>query len=100
MTEERKNLLIDALAEDKEFTKEIMTKGIPEMTAALNAKGYDFSESEITEMGEIFKKVANDCFGENGELNEDTLEAVVGGGKGRAIVGVILFVGLACAVGY
>ena len=51
-------------------------------------------------MGEIFKKVASQCMKEDGEIDEELLEQVVGGGKGAAIIGIILFVGLAISVGY
>lgn len=100
MTDERKEFLIEALQADMDFTKEIIPMGVEEMTKALNSKGYDFTETEIAEMGEIFKKVASQCMKADGEIDEELLEQVVGGGKGRAIIGIILFVGLAISVGY
>lgn len=100
MTDERKELLLEALQADMEFTKEIIPMGAEEMTKALNGKGYDFTEEEVAEMGEIFKKVASQCMKEDGEIDEELLEQVVGGGKGAAIIGIILFVGLAISVGY
>lgn len=101
MTEERKALLLEALREDMEFTKKIIPMGVEKMTKALNGKGYDFDEDEIAEMGEIFKKVASQCMKEDGEIDEEQLEQVVGGGyKGAAIVGIIIFLGLAVSVGY
>ena len=100
MTDERKELLLEALQADMEFTKKIIPMGVEEMTKALNEKGYDFTQEEVAELGETFKKVAAQCMKEDGEIDEELLEQVVGGGNGRAIVGIILFIGLAIAVGY
>lgn len=100
MTDERKELLLEALQADIEFTKRIIPRGVDEMTKALNEKGYDFTKEEIVEMGEIFKEVASKCMKEDGEIDVELLEQVVGGGKGRAIVGIILFIGLGISVGY
>ena len=101
MTEERVQLFLDALNEDLEFTKKIIPQGVDEMTSALSQKGYDFTKDEVEEMGKIFKEIANKCINEDGELSEEMLEQVAGGGyKVKAIIGIILFVGVGIAVGY
>ena len=99
MDEGRKRLLLSALEEDKEFTKKIIPMGVDGMTEALQEKGYDFTKEEVEEMGEIFKKVASQCISEDGEVDEEMLEQVAGGGWG-GVIGIILFVGLAISVGY
>lgn len=104
MTKEREELLSEALTKDADFTKKIIAQGTPEMKKALDAKGYDFSETELEEFGEIVKEAAKVCFDENGELTEEALEMVNGGmskwDKFKAGVGIVLFIGLAFAVGY
>lgn len=82
---------------DKEYVAALLKMDPKEAQASLAAKGYEFSEEEIMEMGAEVKAAFEQA--SKGELSEGDLEAVAGG-KGHvssyaAGVAVGVVVGLA-----
>ena len=94
----------EAAFADKEYVAELLKLDPKEAQASLAAKGYDFAEEDIAEMGEALKAAMEQAG--KGELSEGDLEAVAGG-KGHAssyvagvAVGVVVgMAGFAIGVG-
>lgn len=74
MTEARMNQIAAAFGTDEEKIREIAGKTLDEALEYFTAKGYDFTEQELTEFSEEAKKVMS-----SGELKESALEKVSGG---------------------
>ena len=95
MTIETAKKFEEALA-DKEYAAELLKLDPKEAKASLAAKGYEFSDEDLMEMAEAIQKALTQA--KDGELSENDLEAVAGGGHiGSYVAGVA--VGVAVGVG-
>lgn len=82
LTIERADILSNLLADNLERAKELLQLDPAEAVAVINAQGYDFSVEELNEYGKALKITAS-----NGELSEEDLEDVAGGGAILTICG-------------
>ena len=92
---------------DKEFVMSLLELNtVAEVQSALKEKDIDFSEEEILAMRDILAKAENDeaffeqlaAFAESGELSEEMLEQVAGGGVLLCVLGGALAVTIFAAV--
>ncbi len=76
LTEERAEALAQYLADEKEDRSGLFELEASEAVEKINADGYDFTAEELREFAEIARKVVS----EEGELDENSLDDVAGGG--------------------
>ena len=74
LTQERADMLSKYLENDIERTKKLFELDAAEAAKEINKDGYDFSEQELAEYGEIIKPYLV-----KGEIDESDLENVAGG---------------------
>lgn len=90
MNKERINQITEALLQNENEVAALFELSPADAAAKLAEMGFDFTEAELVEYGKILdqeKKAAEAC----GELSEDALENVSGGGLlAAAVAGVIV----------
>lgn len=86
------NEKLKELLNNKEFEKEVeKMKTAEELQTAFKQYGIDMSIAEIVELGKLFAEQMG--IGKTGEISEDDLENVSGGGIfGLAVTGVTFFI--------
>ncbi len=93
LTEERGKKLADYLSSDTDRANRLLALSPEEALKIINADGYDFTEAELIEFGDILASVSD-----KKELSEDELSDVAGG------LGVVatyaIAIGIATACGY
>lgn len=86
ITKERAELLAKYLMDDKQRLEQLMAMPAEAAAAKINADGYDFSTDELVAFAEELEKQPAQ---KNGELSEDDLDNVTGGGVGAFLLGSI-----------
>lgn len=79
LTKERAAVLVGYLTEHPEEAKELFNMPIEEAQAKINAAGYDF---DLDELKDFAAEIQLHAAEKNGELNDDDMDAVVGGVTG------------------
>ena len=80
ITQERAELLCKYLMENEERAEVMYQCSAEEAAERINADGYDLTAAELADLAEEVEKLQAR---KNGELNEDDLDTVAGGGLGR-----------------
>ena len=93
LTSDRANNLANYLMSNPELSKELLESTPEEALKRINAAGHDFTLEEILQFGQQLREAVS------GELSEDSLEEVAGGGLGGTFVaGFLVGVAIGCAV--
>lgn len=95
MTKERVQEITEALMQDKVRAEELLKMSAEDAAKAFSESGYDFTEEELQEMGEMLVK-SSENIDEDGELNAEALDDVAGG----SILGGLLVLGAAAGVAW
>ena len=93
LTNERAEMLVNYLTSDMERANKLVEMSVEDATSAINADGYDFTNDELKDFGELVQNVAS-VANEDGEIDAESLENVSGGFVVEAAVltaGVTLF---------
>jgi len=72
LTEERARMLTEFLSADSKRAEKLLTLGVKEAVAEINAHGHDFTEPELSEYGKSWVASQN-------QMGDEALAAVSGG---------------------
>ena len=73
---------------DTEYATKLLNMSPEDALKDLQSKGYDFTSEDMAEMGAEIQKMIG-CIGENGEINEEMLAEITGGGHVGSFFGGI-----------